>query len=411
MKKQIIILLVLMTSLATDSLFAQERGPVRMQMPIGTYEFANEKTNIVLPFKLRDNLVVVDVELNGITMNLILDSGMPMDGAILFGSSKVDSAKLSYSAKMPIRGIGGSSVLSDVCIGATLEVTDLKFSNQMVLVIPHDNERSLHLEGQDGIIGFSFFGHLVVSIDYENQLMTVSEPGTIYESDLGQKVPVDVRSNRIFVKADVELENGANITGEFVVDIGNTSALTLHTGSRNDLILPDKTISFYSHGLTSSIGLKMGRIKKFKIGDYQFNNVLSSFSDSSSGTRPPWEKEGNLGNQMLSRFTLTFDIPGGQIFLKKSAKDDEPFEYNMAGIQIERAMDKNFTVFNVISDAPAAKHIRVGDKITMVNDKPSSQITKDELEKIFRKQGSEVSLVIERSGEKIKANLKLERII
>lgn len=411
MKKQIIILLVLITFLAIDTLFAQEKGSIRMQMPVGKYEFLNKKTSTVLPFKLKDNLVIVNAELNGITMNLILDSGMPMDGVILFGSSKVDSAKLIFSSKMQIGGVGGKGVLSDVCIGETLKVSELTFSDQMVVVIPSDTNRSMRFEGQDGIIGFSFFGHLVISIDYERLLITVSEPGTINESDLGQKIPIEVRSNRIFVKADVQMENGTNITGEFVIDTGNSSALTLLIGSRNDLILPEKTILYYAHGLTSRIGLKMGRIKTLKIGNYQLNNVLALFNDGSSGSQPPWEKEGNLGNQILSRFTLTFDIPGGQIFLKKNAKYEDPFEYNMAGIQIERAVDKNFAVFNIISGSPAEKHIRVGDKITMVNDKPSSQITKDEFEKIFRKQGSEVSLVIERSGEKIKTNLKLERII
>lgn len=228
---------------------------------------------------------------------------------------------------------------------------------------------------------------------------------------MGQKIPIEVRSNRIFAKGDVQLENGTTIPGEFVIDLGNRSAMTLNAGNRNDLKLPERTISYYARGLTSRIGRKMGRIKSCKIGDFRLNNVLSSFHDGSEGPPPPWEKEGAIGSQILSRFNVTFDIPGGQIFLKKNKLFDEPFEYNMAGIQIERAADKNMTVFNVIPGSPADKHIRIGDTITMVNDKPTSQITKDELEKILRKQGTEVSLVIDRSGEKIKVNLKLERII
>lgn len=407
MKKLITVLLILVANVAISSLSAQ----VRMEMPTGTYKFSNKKTSTVLPFKLRDNLIVIDVELNGKIMCLVLDSGMPFDGTILYGSNKVDSVKLSFSSKMPLGGIGGDAVLSDVCLGATLRVPNLTFSNQMIVVVPHDAERSLHFEGQDGIIGFSFFGHLIVGIDYEKQLIIVSQPGTINESDLGQKIPVEVRANRIFVKADVQLENGKSIPAELVIDTGNRSALTLNTGNGNDLNLPEKTISYYARGLTNRIGRKMGRIKSFEIGGFQLNNVLSSFSDGSSGAPPPWEKEGNLGSQILSRFNVTFDIPGGQIFLKKNGLFNETFEFNMAGIQIERVADKNMAVFNVIPDSPADKHIRVGDTITMVNDKPTSQMTKDELEKVFKKNGGEVSLVIERSGEKIKAKLKLERVI
>ncbi len=406
MKKQIIIFMVLVANLTTCSVRAQ----VRMKMPVGTYAFSGKKTSTVMPFRFRDNLIVLDVELNGKTMNLVLDSGMPFDGAVLYGSSKVDSAGLTFSSKMSLGGIGGNAILSDVCMGATLQVPDLTFGNQMIVVVPHDPDRSRHFEGHDGIVGFSFFGHLIVSIDYEKQLITLSQPGET-TADLGQKIPVQVRANRIFVKADVQLENGTTIPAELLIDTGNGAALTLNTENRDDLNLPDKTISYYARGLTSRIGLDMGRIKSFKIGNYQLDNVLSSFNNGSSVAPPPWAKEGNLGSQILSRFNVTFDIPGGQIFLKKNRLFDEPFEYNMAGIQIERAADKNMIVFHVIPGSPADEHIQVGDKITMVNDKPSSQMTKDELERIFKKHESEVSIVIERSGEKIKAKLKLERII
>ncbi len=408
MKKSVnVFSLLLVAYLAMSSLSAQ----VRMEMPVGTVEFSNNNTSTSLPFKLMDHLVVIDVELNGITMNLVLDSGMPFDGVLLYGSNKIDSAKLSFSSKMPIRGIGGDPVLADVCMGAAFKVPSLTLSNQMIVVVPHDPERSRHFEGQDGVIGFSFLGHLRVSIDYEKKLITLSKPGTSRESDLGQKIPVEVRSNRIFAKADVQLANGTTIPGEFVIDLGNRSALTLNTGSRSDLKLPEKTISYYARGLTSRIGRKMGRIKSFRIGGFQLNNVLSLFHDGSEEPTPPWEKEGAVGSQILSRFNVTFDIPGGQIYLMKNGLFNEPFELNMAGIQIERAADNNMTVFNVIPGSPADKHIRVGDKITMVNEKPSSQMTKDDFEKVFKIFASEVSLVIERSGEQIKVKLKLERII
>jgi len=198
MKKLITFMLLLVAHLAISSLNAQ----VRMQMPVGTHEFSNNKTSTVLPFKLIDNLVIVDVELNEKTMNLVLDSGMPMDGAILYGSSKVDSAKLNFSSKMPLKGVGGNAVISDVWMGATLKVPGLTFSNQMIIVVPYDPDRSLHFEGHDGIIGFSFFGYLLVGIDYEKQLITLYQPGSV-KADFGQKIPVEVRANRIFAKANV----------------------------------------------------------------------------------------------------------------------------------------------------------------------------------------------------------------
>jgi len=408
MKKLILISCLLIT---TSTISAQQKVPVRMQMPEGKCEFLNNKTSTAIPFQIINNLIIIQIQLNGKAMNLVLDSGMPIDGIVLYGSSKVDSAKLSFTAKMPLGGVGGNAVLSDACMGASFNIPDLSFSNQMIVVTPHDQDRSLHFEGQDGIIGFSFFGHLIVSIDYEKQLITVSQPGTINESDLGQRVPVEVRSNRIFVKSDVQLENGTTIPAELIIDAGNGSALNLNTGSSKDMSLPDKTISYFARGLTGRIDRKIGRIKSIKIGGFQFNDVLSSFNDGSSAPPPPWAKEGDLGNEILRRFHITFDIPNRQIFLKKNKSYTESFEYTMAGIQTERAADKNFIVINVISGSAASRHLQAGDKITKVNGKSSSQISKDELEKLFKNLGDEVSLVIERAGEKINTKLKLERII
>jgi hypothetical protein len=88
----------------TDS-FAQKT----MAMPEGGYEFCENAKSTVIPFKLIDNLIVISVELNGTPLNLILDSGMPFDGALLFGSEKVDATKLDFSAKNAGRWRGWQS--------------------------------------------------------------------------------------------------------------------------------------------------------------------------------------------------------------------------------------------------------------------------------------------------------------
>ncbi|MDD5766043.1 MAG: aspartyl protease family protein [Candidatus Marinimicrobia bacterium] len=412
MKTRIFLPFMLMATLATTVLFAQENTPVRMKMPAGGYEFARKLTSTTIPFKLINNLIIVQVELNGTKMNLVLDSGMPFDGAILFGSDKVDLLKLSYSSKMPVCGVDGSSVLADVSMGATLKVPKLTLTNQMIAVIPRDPVRSQQFEGQDGIIGSSFFAHFIVAVNYERQVIIISKPGNVNFAKAGLGVPVEVRENRIFLKADLQLENGSEIPGEFVVDTGNRSTLMLNTVNNSNLVLPDKTISYFTRGLTGKMECKMGRIKSLKFGDCQMNNVLASFNDGTAGTPPSFEKEGNLGNQILRRFNVTFDIPGNRIYFKKNELYNEPFEFNLAGFQIERTVDKNMVVNHVVPGSPADKaEIKPGDKIIMINSWPSSQLSMDEFEQTFGKTGSRVSVLIEHFGKTKNINLQLERFI
>ncbi|MFH0761234.1 MAG: PDZ domain-containing protein [Bacteroidota bacterium] len=412
MKTRILFNFILMTVLAASPLLGQEPQPVRMQAPMGSYEFANQTNSTVIPFKLSENLIVIQVELNGKNFNLILDSGMPFDGAILFGSSKVDSTKIKFGGKMPIGGVEGQPILSDVSMGATLKVPNLTLSNQMILVMPYDPARGLRFEGKEGIIGFSFFAHLIVHINYDKQLITFSKPGSSDLADSGQMVPVEVRNGRILLKADVELEDGSKVPADLVVDTGNRSALSLNTGINSKISLPVTTVSWYATGMTSRIERKMGRINSLNLGGIQLNHVLVSFNDGSAGAPPPWEKEGNLGSQTLRRFNLTFNIPGGKMYFKKNQAFDAPFEFNLPGFQVDRTEDARMVVYHIISDSPADKSgIVPGDKIISVNGKPVSQLTKDEFEQEFSKSGSQVSILIDRSGKQISINLKPEKFI
>jgi len=405
MKVKCFIILCFIVAVTGGFLSSQE------QMPAGGYKFANQQTSTAMPFKLINNLIVIPVELNGQTLNLVLDSGMPFDGAILFGSPKVDAIKLNYSSKVAVGGPDGQPVMSDASMGATLKVPNLALTNQTIIVLPPDPNRSRQFEEQDGIIGFSLFAHLIVSINYERQYMIITQPGTVDLTKAGHAVPVEVRDNRIFLKAAVQLENGATVPGEFVVDTGNRNALMLHPEKNDRLTLPGKTIPCVACGLTGKSQWKMGRITNFTLGDYQIGNVLASFNDGTAAT-PPWEKEGNLGNQILSRFHLTFDLSGNKIYFMKNNLFAEPFDFNLAGLQVERTEDKNLAVYHVIPGSPADKAgVAIGDKILSVNKKPVSKITRDEFENELEKNGKKVSVVLEHSGKQLNVNMKLERFI
>jgi hypothetical protein len=312
---------------------------------------------------------------------------------------------------MPVGGADGNPILSDVSPGKTLKIPNLTLTNQTIVVLPRDAARSRQFEDLDGIIGFSLFNHLIVSINYERKYMIISQPGMVDLTKAGQEVPVEVRGNRIFLMAEVKLDNGATVPGEFVVDTGNRSALVLNTGRNNALKLPTRHLPYLACGLNGKVDRKIGRISGFSLGGFQLDNVLAAFNDDASGT-PPWEKEGNLGNQILGRFHLTFDIPENKIYLTKNILFSAPFDCNLAGLQVERAADKSLFVYNVIPGSPAAKAgIVTGDKILTVNKTPCSELSQDDFTTRLEKKGKKVAVLLERSGEKLSVNMKLERFI
>ena len=73
--------------------------------------FAQDKFNIVgknksysMPFKMVNNLIIIPIEVNGGTLDFLLDTGV--NNSIMFNLSVEDSLKLKEIEKIRLRGLG-----------------------------------------------------------------------------------------------------------------------------------------------------------------------------------------------------------------------------------------------------------------------------------------------------------------
>ncbi len=383
-----------------------------MQRSPGNYEILTGKGETEFPFELIRNQIVVPVEMNGSTLKLILDSGMPADGVLLFGSQRTDDLKLKYVGKAPVMGVGGKAIDADLAMGETVILPGMELKNQMVIVMPHDSIRSLSFEGKDGIIGFSLLSRLVLKIDYDSMRVALIEPEKFQYSGSGQAYKIAVMNNRIFLRVSLKTNQEAYISADLVVDTGNSAALTLNEGSSKDIVVPEKSIAYTTRSVNEEILRYAGRISGVRLGNITLDNVLCSFRTEESEPPPPWEKEGNLGHELLRRFNLIFDVPNRQIILEPNHHLDEPFEFNMAGFQFIRTKHGHFRITHVISNSPASQsELEEGDQIVNINGKPSNQYTYDDLDHILSLEGKRVKLVIFRGGKEKEVHIELRQLI
>ena len=97
--KQIIVLSIIFFCFSLSTSSAQTKKIIRMQQPSGNYEMLTNKGEIQFPFELIRNQIVIPVEMNGSTLKLTFDSGMPADGVILFGNKSIDDLQFQYVGK------------------------------------------------------------------------------------------------------------------------------------------------------------------------------------------------------------------------------------------------------------------------------------------------------------------------
>jgi hypothetical protein len=174
--KRTVTSLFLLKLLIAGSVSIQAQEPRVIRMPasmMGGSRIDTPEGTTTFPFELISNHIVLPVEINGSIVKLILDTGMPIEGAILFGSEEIDKLNLSYVGKAPIMGAGGTTVEADLATDIDFKLPGASFSRQMVMVMPFDVDRYNYHEGKNGIIGSSLFKHFVVSIDYDDMKITL----------------------------------------------------------------------------------------------------------------------------------------------------------------------------------------------------------------------------------------------
>ena len=199
---------------------------------------------------------------------------------------------------------------------------------------------------------------------------------------------------------------------ELVVDTGNSAAFTLNVGAEEALVLPEKTIEYHARSVGQEILRLAGRIEDLRIGPYEFKDPLGSFRTPDHEPPPPWSKAGALGQEILRRFNVVIDYPGERMMFEPNSHYDEPFDFNMAGIQFSRDAGGAFEITRVLPESPASEAGLIqGDRISGIDGQPASELSIDQVDRLLKQEGEEVTIDIRRGAQSLQLGLKLRRLI
>jgi len=301
----------------------------------------NGKESITTNFRLVNNMVVLSAEINGKKLSFLLDTGVRK--TMLFNLKIQDSVQLRNVATLQLRGLGeGSSINALKSRGNFFKLKGIVNTDMALFVITDELFDLSAKMGVDihGIIGGDLFRDFVVKINYGSQKITFYNPDTYNASECKscETFPLDFYNNKPFIDVIVENKFGKEIPVKLLIDSGGGDSLWLFPHSHPDIIVGDKYFDdFLGKGLSGDILGKRSRIKKIKIGSFEFEDATVSYPDSTSIVRVHANKDrnGTLGAGILKRFVVTMNYPKSQITLKKSRRHyNAPFLYNKSGIEL-----------------------------------------------------------------------------
>jgi hypothetical protein len=349
--------------------------------PPNSAQWPAGQDSVSIPFRLINNHIYVDASINGgAPLPFLFDTGatdilevgaakklaIPIEGA-LPGGGFGDKISAFGFAKVKSVSLGGLT-LPDQVFG-TIEMSDL-----------------IAVEGQDsaGLLGYEFVKRAVLSIDYASRTMTFTKQEAFHPPKGATAIPFTFSAHVPMVAGTLD-----GFSGEFEIDTGSRGALTVMApfAAEHDLI------NRYHANRTATVGFGVGgpsrallaRADKLIINGITVDAPVTEIVTDKGGAAEAARTAGNIGGDVLKRFTLTLDYAHQTLWLEPNPLAQQREVFDRSGLWIARAKDGAIAVADVAAGSAAAGGgLAAGDEIMSVNGKSAQNIALYDLREQFK---------------------------
>lgn len=412
------------------------------------FELVNVK-KAVIPFKLINNLIFIPVNVNGAELTFMLDTGVAE--TILFSLDNKE-VKFENVEKIKFSGLGGNVSIDGFKSDRNIaKIGDKIINSSMLLYIVIDEEFNIssHIGiPVNGVIGYHFFKNHPISIDYTAKKITVYQDIDILQKKIRKftELPLSIEKDKPYIHADVEMTNEKK-SSKLLIDLGNSDAIWLFPALIKDFVYNRPNIEDYlGRGFNGDIYGKRSRIHNFYLQDFKFEKPLTAMPDEYSiqHVNLVADRKGSVGGEIMRRFSVVFDYTGGKLYLKKNRNYDDPFHFNMSGldfkqdglewqedrvkIEPKKLSDANneisvinnfqykftlkpiFSVAGVRKDSPAfVAGLKKDDRVITINGSKTSEMTMEKIMELMKSdEGRNITMVIQRKNKEMTFNFVLE---
>jgi hypothetical protein len=400
-------------------------GHLTSQSVLNRFQVIGRPKQVDVPFQFQNNFILMKAVFNKtFPLNFIFDTGA--EHTLLFKKEYSDILGLKYDRKIRLLGADQTEEMFALIIrGIPFALSPTVSYSQDILVLEHDFFQLHEITGLyvDGIISSSFFKTYITHIDFKKRMISFIQPNAFrYNSRKFTKVPMEVINGKVYVNGSVTIQN-KKIPVKLLMDTGAGLPLLLYSDAHPDFAPPNKTIpGRLGKGLGGYLEGHIGKISEFQLENFKFPNIMTSFQtlDSSrmvESIEPDTriERQGLLGNQLLSRFDIYIDYQKNMLYMSPIKDLEKEFIMDKSGLEILATGHdlKQFFVNTVIPGSPADLiGLKKGDILKKVSGINTSLLTLDQIVNILsRRPDRKVRIVYLRDGTEYKATIILKSLI
>ena len=167
-------------------------------------------------------------------------------------------------------------------------------------------------------------------------------------------------------------------------------------------------------GVGGTVVTDVGRVAALRLGGLELHDVITALYGDSAGVMSgngSWI--GNIGGDVLRRFTVFLDYRHKRIILEPHAATGEPFEADMSGVAFTLPTGSGrIVVSDILRNSPASEAgLAPGDTVVAIDGVTPSETKLRELRQRLYHEGVEVELTLLRGGATKTVRLKTRRLI
>ena len=304
------------------------------------FSIQNRRKSDKIRFSLLHNVILIPVEINGVTLSFLLDTGVSKP--IIFNFLNVsDTLKIKDTETIFLKGLGGDdSVETLKSANNIIRIGDAVKLRQDLYAVFNANLNFASKLGVPvhGIIGYDIFKDFVVEINYSKKYVKLTEPSAYKYKKCNKCETFNLEFNNYkpYINANLTI-NKKNIPVKLLIDSGGSDALWLFENDSLGILSTGKYFDdFLGHGLSGSVYGKRSKIESFSLKQFEFEQANVAFPDAESiSTATQFKgRNGSVSGNILKRFNLIVDYNNNKITLKKNADFNTKFSYNRSGIEL-----------------------------------------------------------------------------
>lgn len=323
--------------------------------PAPDFTFPAGRDSVEVPFDFVDGHVFVHALVDGRRVRLLVDSGgsnvlLPNVAAAVGARTAAGAAGDMSPARVKRLNLGG--VVFERQAFTTLDLAAFL-------------QRAEGADDIGGVLGAEIFRRVVVSLDYTRLRATLHDPDHYRPKGGAATLPLVAPFKTPRVEGRID-----GTPGVFRVDTGSRGSLTLNpsfAAAHGFADRPHGIAAVIGASVTGPVHASVWRAAALTLGDIDVAGPITAVLTRNGGVLTESDAAGNIGNGILRRFNVVFDLPHRSLHLERNAAFAAPDVYDRAGLWIERS-ERGLAIVDVVQDGPAAgAGLAPGDVIVAID--------------------------------------------